>query len=82
MTILFGSHISISKGLVKSIDYANSLGCKVMQIFSQSPRSFKGVSQKNINAIDKANEKLREQAKSVGLAIYPLDLVLQRGKDA
>ena len=60
MTILFGSHISISKGLVKSIDYANSLGCKVMQIFSQSPRSFKGVSQKNINAIDKANEKLKE----------------------
>ena len=60
MTILFGSHISISKGLVQSIDYANSLGCKVMQIFSQSPRSFKGVSQKNIDAIEKAKDRLKE----------------------
>ncbi len=60
MTVIFGSHISISKGLVKAIDYANSLNCRIMQIFSQSPRGFKGVSKKNIDSIDKAKEKLKE----------------------
>ena len=44
MSVIFGAHISISKGLVKAVDRAHELGCKVMQIFSQSPQSFRGIS--------------------------------------
>ena len=59
MSVIFGAHISISKGLVKAVDRANDLGCKVMQIFSQSPQSFRGISKKNIDAVDKARERLK-----------------------
>ena len=59
MSVIFGAHISISKGLVKAVDRANDLGCKVMQIFSQSPQSFRGISKKNIGAVDKARERLK-----------------------
>ena len=52
MSVIFGAHISISKGLVKAVDRANDLGCQVMQIFSQSPQSFRGISKKNIDAVD------------------------------
>ena len=59
MSVIFGAHISISKGLVKAVDRANELGCKVMQIFSQSPQSFRGISKKNIEAVDKARDRLK-----------------------
>ena len=59
MSVIFGAHISISKGLVKAVDRANDLGCQVMQIFSQSPQSFRGISKKNIDAVDKARERLK-----------------------
>ena len=60
MTVIFGAHISISKGLDKAVDQADKLKCGIMQIFSQSPQSFRGVSQKNIDRIDKAKEKLKK----------------------
>lgn len=59
MSVIFGAHISISKGLVKAVDEAHKLGCKVMQIFSQSPQSFRGISKKNLEAVDKAKERLK-----------------------
>ena len=57
--LLFGAHISTSKGgIIKAIDNANTMGCKVMQIFSQSPRTLKGPSSSNIKLAKSIKTKL------------------------
>ncbi|HEY5339577.1 MAG TPA: TIM barrel protein, partial [Candidatus Aquilonibacter sp.] len=37
----FGVHVRVSGGYQKAIDYAASLGCTAVQIFSSNPRSYR-----------------------------------------
>jgi len=39
-----GFHIPISRGWKKAVDYAQSLGCQTVQVFSHNPRSWGGFS--------------------------------------
>jgi len=40
-----GFHIPLSRGWCKAVDYACSLGCQTMQVFSHNPRSWGGFSE-------------------------------------
>lgn len=40
--MLFGAHVSVAKGLVEALDYAQSVGCECAQIFAKSPRQWRG----------------------------------------
>lgn len=42
--MIIGAHVSVAGGLVKALDYAESVGCECMQIFAKSPRQWKGAS--------------------------------------
>ena len=42
--MIFGAHVSVAGGLVKALDYAESVGCECIQIFAKSPRQWKGAS--------------------------------------
>lgn len=37
-----GAHVSVAKGLIEALDYAQSVGCECMQIFAKSPRQWRG----------------------------------------
>ena len=37
----FGLHVRVSGGYAKAVEYAKSLGCTAMQIFSSNPRSYR-----------------------------------------
>jgi deoxyribonuclease-4 len=39
--VLFGAHVSASGGISTAIDRAEELGCKAVQVFTQSPRMWK-----------------------------------------
>ena len=36
-----GVHVRVSGGYAKATDYAKSLGCTALQIFSSNPRSYR-----------------------------------------
>lgn len=40
--MLFGAHVSTSKGLDAAVDYAVSVGCECLQLFAKSPRQWRG----------------------------------------
>jgi deoxyribonuclease IV len=40
MPMLFGAHVSVSKGYFEALDYAESVGCECMQVFAKSPRQW------------------------------------------
>lgn len=40
--MIFGAHVSTSKGLTASLDYADSVGCECIQLFAKSPRQWRG----------------------------------------
>lgn len=39
--MLFGAHVSVSRGYLEAFEYARSVGCECMQIFAKSPRQWK-----------------------------------------
>ncbi len=39
--MIFGAHISVADGLVRSLEYARSVGCECAQIFAKSPRQWR-----------------------------------------
>jgi deoxyribonuclease-4 len=36
----FGAHVSVSKGYIEALDYAQSVGCECIQVFAKSPRQW------------------------------------------
>lgn len=38
--MLVGAHVSVSKGYVEALDYAESVGCECIQVFAKSPRQW------------------------------------------
>ena len=40
--MIFGAHVSTSKGLIASLEYAESVGCECIQLFAKSPRQWRG----------------------------------------
>lgn len=42
--MIFGAHVSTAKGLIASLDYAESVGCECIQLFAKSPRQWRGPS--------------------------------------
>jgi deoxyribonuclease-4 len=40
--VIFGAHVSVSKGYLSALDYAQSVGCECLQIFAKSPRQWRG----------------------------------------
>ncbi len=40
--MLFGAHVSVSKGYVHALEYALSVGCECLQLFAKSPRQWRG----------------------------------------
>lgn len=39
--MLFGAHVSVSKGYIEALDYAQSVGCECIQVFAKSPRQWR-----------------------------------------
>jgi deoxyribonuclease-4 len=40
--MLVGAHVSVSRGYVRALEYAQSVGCECVQIFAKSPRQWVG----------------------------------------
>lgn len=40
--MIIGTHVSVAGGLVKALDYAESVGAECIQIFAKSPRQWRG----------------------------------------
>ena len=76
MVVCFGAHVSTSKGIPNAIKYTREvLNGDILQIFSQSPRSLKGPSDKTINDIPKIIDAIKaHNVKIVSHSPYMINL--------
>ena len=76
MVLCFGAHVSTSKGIPNAIKYTREvLNGDILQIFSQSPRSLKGPSDKTIKDIPKIIDAIKtHNVKIVSHSPYMINL--------
>ena len=76
MVVCFGAHVSTSKGIPNAIKYTKEiLNGDILQIFSQSPRSLKGPSDKTIHDIPKIIDAIKtHNVKIVSHSPYMINL--------
>lgn len=64
MSLIIGAHINISNGFTSTVDYANSIGCNVFQMFISNPQSNKA-SRKNLKDL----KIIKDKSKNLNIKI-------------